>query len=294
METEWLARTRNMRISDTAIDSVAYLGIGDPSDEAAFDPRGTCFFVTIPDGAICLVTADHVAKGLGDGGFSVRLTRHDNGLGRCHLIEHAHWIRHPTEPEKVDLAVLEFRPPEWCEIGVVARRSFLSDFKLGTKSIGPGDLAYVVGLFEPMYGKRKNMPCVNTGHIAMIPKDELLPVENWNAEKPSDPKMIEVEGYLIQVQNVLPGISGAPVFVRRSIERRIDDPAIDKAGPIEMWNHGSLWLLGVWTDGWFNHIALRAPKGRRETIPAGMGAVVPARKLIEVLEQPTLIKGAPH
>lgn len=276
-----------MRLNDNAIKTVAYLGTG--GDEA-FDPAGTCFFVSVSGATakqhVYLVTADHVARTIEEGGFDVRLTRKDSGLAQCHRIEEAKWIRHPTEPGKVDLALLEFRPPPWSAIHVFPRKGFLSDFKMGTKSIGPGDLAYVVGLFNPIYGKTRNLAAVNTGHIAMIPTDEQLAVVNWLARKPGDPESVEVEAYLVQVQNTLPGISGAPVYVRRSLEWKHRNGFLQGAEQdgLEAWTHGSLWLLGVWTDGWFNNdLALRAPKGGKVHIPAGMGAVVPVRKLIEIL-----------
>jgi hypothetical protein len=268
-----------------------YLGIGDPADPTSFDPSGTGFVVSMPNkGGHYLVTADHVARKLGDGGFCVRLNRQIDGLAQCHHFDHANWIRHPTEPEKVDIAVLEFGPPAWCEVDVISYRSFLTDFKMESKKIGPGDLVYVVGLFQPIYGRRRNMPTVNTGHVALIPEDELLPVKNWLKSKPTDPESVEAAVYLVQVQNTLPGISGAPAFVRRSIKRRLYDKDIDP-NPlgIEIWNSGSLWLLGVWTDAWFDDVVLHGTKGD-EKIPAGMGAVVPTTKLIEVLEHPMLVQ----
>jgi hypothetical protein len=267
------------------VEAVAYLGLG---GDSAFDPAGTCFFVCIGPHNY-LVTADHVARVVGDGGFDVRLTRNTDGLAQCQRIDYAKWIRHPTQADKVDLAVLEFEFPDWVRTGIISERSFLTDFKRGTKAIGPGDLAYLVGLFQPLYGKHKNMPAVHTGHISLIQDDELLPVQNWL--KPSGPP-IEVEAYLVQVQNPLPGVSGAPVFVRRSIKRRLHDKDIDpNPAGIEIWNHGSLWLLGVWTDAWYENLKLQAPKGGEVTIPTGMGAVVPVRKLIETLNQPALQAG---
>ena len=187
--------------------------------------------------------------------------------------------------------MLEFQPPNWCQLNFVPRKAFASDQKMDTKNIGPGDIAYVVGLFEPLYGKRKNLPAVHTGHISLIPNDELLPVEDWHVPDPTKVPPIEVEAYLVQVQNTLPGISGAPVFVRRSIKTRLFDKGVDpNPAGIQIWQHGSLWLLGVWTDGWFNHLALKAPNGGRVTVPAGMGAVVPARKLIDILDYPKIAK----
>jgi Trypsin-like peptidase domain len=254
---------------------------------------GTGFLVVMPDKrSVYLVTADHVAKTLGDGGFYVRMNRADTGLAYPHLVETANWIRHPTTPHLVDIAVLKFEIPDWAKVNVYPRRGFLSDFKMGTKKIGPGDLAYVVGIFEPLHGRRRNIPAVHTGHISLIPEDEPLPVQDWNAPNPETAPPVEVEAYLVEAQNTLPGSSGGPVFVRRSLQTRLRDDSIDpNPTGIDAWMHGSLWLLGVWTDAWFGDPAkiLRIPKGRDIKVPIGIGAVVPARKLIEILEQPQLM-----
>jgi hypothetical protein len=275
-----------VRLSDRAVQSVAFLGLG---GDDHFSPLGTCFFVCIGPNNY-LVTADHIAQKIDEGGFDVRLTRESDKLAQCHRIEHAHWIRHPTEAHRVDIAVMEFDFPPWAETGIISERSFLTDYKRGTKLIGPGDLAYLVGMFQPMYGKRKNIPAVHTGHISIIQDDELLPVDNWLAPNPDTAPPIEVEAYLVQVQNPLPGVSGAPVLIRRSLKSRMYDNTIDSNPKgLEAWSHGSLWLLGVWTDAWFKRLQLTAPAPNREVhIPVGMGAVVPLRKLIDILNRPEL------
>jgi hypothetical protein len=275
-----------VRLSDTAVKAVAFIGVG---GDDAFEPAGTCFFVCIGPNNY-LVTADHVARTLGDGPFDVRLTRKKDGLAQCHRIEYPNWVRHPTQANRVDLTVLAFDFPEWATSGIISQKSFLTDFKRGTKLIGPGDLAYLVGLFQPLYGKRKNFPTVHTGHIALIQDDELLPVKNWLAPDPKKAGEVEIEAYLVQVQNPLPGVSGAPVFIRRSLKRRIYDNTIDPSPRgLEAWNHGSLWLLGIWTDAWFELLQAKAPSGGQLKIPTGMGAVVPMRKLIETLDHPDLL-----
>src|SRR5687767_81333 len=98
-----------VRLQDRAIKSVAFLGVG---GDDAISPAGTCFFVCLGPHNY-LVTADHVAQSLGDGGFDVRLTRKDTKLAQCHRIEYAKWIRHPAQANRVDLAVLKFEFPDW-------------------------------------------------------------------------------------------------------------------------------------------------------------------------------------
>ena len=70
-----------MRLSDNVIKTVVYLGTWDATDETFIDPVGTGFVVSMSDkGGHYLVTADHVAKALGAGGWAIRYKRTGNGL----------------------------------------------------------------------------------------------------------------------------------------------------------------------------------------------------------------------
>lgn len=281
-----------MRLTDDVRNTVVYLGISDPNQPEVFSAAGTGFIVCIGR-YVYLVTADHVAKALDDGGFCIRMNRHDNGLAQNHLIEHANWVRHPTESRTVDIAVLEFEIPDWADVKMLPYRAIISDFKFITKNIGPGDLAYVVGIFDVVSGKRRNIPAVHTGHVCLIPRDEPIPVEDWNAPPHLKPRpTIDVEAYLIEAPNTLPGGSGGPVFVRRSIQTRLFDKNVD-ANPkgIDEWVYGSVWLLGVWTDAWFGEPSriIRLPAGRKLMVPLGIGVAVPSQKLIDVLNHPDLV-----
>ena len=91
---------------------------------------------------------------------------------------------------------------------------------------------------------------------------------------------------------LLPGGSGGPVFVRRSIKTLLDDKKVDgNPAGIKIWVHGSLWLLGVWTDAWFGDPSkiLRLPAGKGFKVPLGIGVAVPATKLIGILDHPRLV-----
>lgn len=291
-ETQELPRGSGnlVRLQDDVRDGVAYLGISDPSNPDAFNPVGTGFFI-VWDNSIYLVTADHVAKGLEDGGFCVRMNQKSNGLARNHLVEYAHWYRHPTTPKTVDIAIMEFAIPDWSRAHVIPSNAFLTEFKLGSKKIGPGDIAYVVGVFSMLRGKRRNIPAVHTGHVCLIPEDEAIPVEDWNAPNPENAPPVEVEAYLVQVPNTLPGCSGSPVFVRRSIETRLFDENVDpNPKGIQQWVHGSLWLLGVWSDAWFVDPAGVLGIAHGKIVPWGIGVTVPTTKLVDILNHPEIVK----
>jgi hypothetical protein len=278
-----------VRLTDDVRGTVVYLGISDPAQPESFEAVGTGFIVCMGR-HVYLVTADHVAKKLGDGGFSVRMNRKDSGLAENHHMDTVRWFRHPTDPLRVDIAVIEFEVPPWAAVNLFPMRGAISAFKFGTKNIGPGDLAYVVGIFDILKGKRRNVPAVHTGHVCLIPEDEPIPVEDWNKPETTPKTRIDVAAYLIEAPNTLPGGSGGPVFVRRSIQTRLFDPKVD-ANPkgIDEWVYGSLWLLGVWTDAWFGDPSeiIRVPKGA--TVPLGIGLAAPAKKLIELLDHPELV-----
>ena len=80
------------------------------------------------------------------------------------------------------------------------------------KDIDAGDNAFVIGLFHPHSGERKNVPVVFRGSVALLPSDELILVGGK-----------QVEGYLVQT-NAISGFSGAPVFATRTIRLKAASP----------------------------------------------------------------------
>jgi hypothetical protein len=160
--------------------------------------------------------------------------------------------------------------------------------------LGIGDIAYVVGLFHLLHGKKVNLPVVHTGHIALLPEDERIPVFNRTTKKPQ-----EVEGYLVEAHG-LEGLSGAPVFARSSTAvtakllyqgpplLNIQKPEYPVPGRL----HGMTLLLGLWLGSWDGEPSEtlaheKGLKGRR--VPVGMGIVVPASKIAETLNQQELV-----
>jgi hypothetical protein len=158
-------------------------------------------------------------------------------------------------------------------------KHFTSPEKLASKDIGPGDLIYIVGLFRLIAGQEKNLPFVHTGHLALIPGSEKVPIYDRASQQ-----TILSEVYLVEAQT-LDGLSGSPVFVRRGI----------KVQPIEetgAWPqaYAAVFLLGVYTGAWDGKpgeilAADRTIRGEFR-VPVGVGTVTPAHKILEVLELP--------
>ena len=74
------------------------------------------------------------------------------------------------------------------------------------------DLCYTVGLWRVLEGKERNLPIVHTGHLARLAGEERIPIKD-----PRQPDgVVLAHGYLVEAQT-LSGLSGAPVFIRRSV-----------------------------------------------------------------------------
>jgi Trypsin-like peptidase domain len=270
-----------VRLADDARKCVVYLGFRQGDDDSEIEPIGTGFIVAAGDPVRpYIVTARHVAEEFKTDPFVIRLNDKD-GKGRNDHVDSAEWFFHPSD-ENIDVAVREYDPPDWADYLAFPRSSFLSEFKLDSKDIGAGDLAYVVGVFSLLHGKRRNMPAVHTGHISLMALDEPIPVRDWRDET----KTVESNGYLVEAQT-LPGTSGGPVFVRRSVPM-----PTSVHGKLQTWSYGTVWLLGLWQGSWYGapERYLKLPRDEDIQVPLGTGIVVPAIDIISALEQDDLMK----
>jgi hypothetical protein len=268
-----------VRLADDARKCVAYLGYRASDDDSEIEPIATGFLVSAGRGTF-LVTARHVAEDFGSDPFVVRLND-KNGVGKNDHVDKAEWFFHPND-ENIDVAILEYSPPDWTDYVPFPRKAFLSEFKLGTKKIGPGDIAYVVGVFSLLHGKRRNIPAVHTGNIALMADDEPIPLQDWR--DPASTIPMETFGYLVEAQT-LPGTSGGPVFVRRAVDMKAAH------GNLEAWSYGSVWLLGLWQGSWYGaperYLKLPTADDEDVKVALGVGVVIPAIQIIEALEHRT-------
>lgn len=269
-----------VRLNDDARKCVVFFGYPKPLKNKPEDikPHGTGFFVSY-DGATYLVTAKHIAEDLTKTPFAVRFNAHAGGY-RIHHIDIAEWVPHPDS----DVAAMMLDIPWWADCKPFAKY-FASAHKMGTKNIGTGDLTYTVGLFNLFHGNQRNLPFVHTGHIGLLPEGERVSIFDTNKQR-----YVMTDGLLVEGQ-AISRASGAPVFVRRSIPFNAPEPT-GGDGAIRAWVHGSVWLLGVWSASYSGAPSdeLVQYKGvkKDDKVPYGVGVVVPATKLIEVLEMPDL------
>jgi hypothetical protein len=92
------------------------------------------------------------------------------------------------------------------------------------------------------------------------------------------------EGYLVEVQ-ALKGASGSPVFAREN--RAITQPDSRKA-----YLPGEAYLLGMWQASWDAPPGeiLTQERSSAMTVPLGMGIVIPAHHISEVLHMEEFVQ----
>jgi len=262
-------------VGDSIQDVVAFLGWRDPTAAGGIQCEGTGFLLHY-GGHGYLVTVRHVADKFDRDPFVVRINRH---RGKALLLDadNVQWY-YPSD-KLIDLAIT---PADFGEPLYFPEKHIYSPREHGT--IGIGDICYTAGLFHFIAGHTRNLPFLFTGHIALMPPPgEKIPVGNEAGG------IDHVEGYLIE-NNAISGASGSPVFVRpsyRSTGLRKDEPDSGL-----LMGQDQIALLGVYQAAWF----LPPDAARREAVkaktsdvvPVGIGVVIPAQKLVDLLEIETL------
>src|SRR6266849_9789860 len=100
---------RVMRIRDDVCRCVVFIGIEDTPERGGIKCCGTGFLVSY-DGCRYLVTAQHIAVGIGDSPFLIRLNRHDgtaDNIAIDPIMHRIRWVSNTDDPS-VDIAVLPF------------------------------------------------------------------------------------------------------------------------------------------------------------------------------------------
>ena len=282
----------HMRLDDDLRKTVVFFGVEDDTPgKGGINCVGTGFLLSY-DTCGYLVTAKHLAHGLGDNPFLIRMNKKDGSSANLPA-DNVRWYEHPDL--NVDVAAIPFTMPNYTLLDVLylpAEAVLADDNAINSNMVGVGDLTYTVGLFRLLSGQRRNLPIVHSGIVAMMPGDERIPVRDW---RPPYGKIF-VEGYLVET-GALAGLSGSPVFMHPTTnfstlpanflpDPRFSDPGRARALAPSV----QIGLLGLWQSSWDappdEVLAVQAGGGVR--VPVGMGIVVPAQKIIETLEQEEL------
>ena len=288
----------DMRIPEILRKNIVFLGrivSGGGQESVRFG--GTGFFVGIPSCVpdLCydyLVTAKHVAEQLALGQGVMRLNTEDGKFKDIRFEKDHKWYYHPTNEDTTDVAVTEITVPEDIDGSHLEEPLFVDDKVMAVHGIGAGDDVFMVGLFNRMRGRARNMPIVRTGNIAMIPDaGELVP-----GVKIGKGPAVETDVYLVEARS-LGGLSGSPVFVQRATVDLLPKNQFGFAVAPELSRvNGMFFLLGLMNGHWEidpkekNEADPRfLPAWEVEAVNTGIAVVVPAKKIRETLYHPELV-----
>lgn len=248
-----------------------------------FTPAATAFLLNYKEEGY-LVTARHVVSELGDDPFAVRM----NGVtGGCVIApvdpttSELQW--HFSSDADVDIAVMEWPSAGRDDVDnmYLPTDVILSTEDRETYKYGIGSPCYAVGLFSHVSGKARNVPVVHTGNLSLMAGEEKVPIADWDQQG----GLKYVDAHLVELSN-LRGLSGAPVFVRPSVDLVSSTERFPL--PSAIFHSATVFLLGVWSGSWE-----AMPTGRKlgvDRVPVGMGSVTPVERLVEILDSTALRK----
>ena len=286
-----------MRLTEDASRSVVFIGHEVERDGATFFEAAATAFLLRFDRLIYLVTAAHVAHGLGDDPYFLRCNLKDGGAQLVHMdpltAPERRWFCHPDPTVDIAVSIFPYALQEngWDHL-CMGKSLHLDETDVVEKDIGPGVTCYAVGLFHLHQGQMKSVPVVHTGSIAAMPSEERLPIGDWR--DPKGEKTVRAKAYLVEMTN-LPGLSGSPVYIRPTIQ--IAAPRFhiegegDQAKPVTGRTaaisapSADVALLGVWSGSWEarpGEIIARTV-GKDARVPVGLGVVAPTSLLLELL-----------
>ena len=270
-----------MQVPDEIRDCVAFVCYRDAN--GSIQLAGTTFalaFDTLSGGRsfLYLVTAKHVIDGVRaysqDGRVLIRVNTKAGGLLFVES-EVADWYFHPDDTS-VDVAVLP-AVLQWeaLDLRAVPLDMLATPSVIEKEHIGVGDEVFITGLFVNHAGEEHNLPIVRTGNIALMPEEKVA------AGLPFGP----MDAYLVEARSI-GGLSGSPAFVHLGIYR------IDDAGQWTMNTSGwkYVYWLGLVHGHWDAHPGKRDDYAfeSAEAVNKGIAIIVPAGKVIEVLNQKDL------
>lgn len=263
-----------MRIADEIIKSVGFVSRDtDPPRYA-----GTAFIVQVPfdatSGCLHLVTAKHVADAVG-ADFVIGFNGKD-GMPLFVKNGGVPWYFHPTEQDSVDAAVMPFASSKIREydISPIPVEIFADDVRISEFDIGLGDEIFSVGLFTRYFGLTTLVPIVRTGNIAMMPREPVL-LGTFGL----------TEAYLAEGRSI-GGLSGSPVFCRNTVKM----PGVDHEGQVKyVAGVGQIHLLGLVHGHWDLPMQFSESE-RSEAVNMGVSIVIPAKKILEILYSPELVR----
>ena len=271
-----------MRIPDDLQKCVAFVQYKDASGDLKFG--GTAFFVCLPMSDIpggiysYAVTAHHVIHNIRklttDSRVYLRLNFRNAKAQPVSTPIHR-WYTHPTD-DSVDIAVVPFAMNVAWDHLPYPVASFADEACISKKGVGMGDEVFLMGLFVHHRATERNTPIVRIGNIAAMPEE---PIRTYG--KYFD----EMEAYLIETRSIA-GLSGSPVFVNLQGARNVGKGTVIT---VTGGTYGGFHLLGLVHGHWGQEAPDINPTTKDVKLHTGISIVVPAKKIIEVINHPELI-----
>lgn len=265
------------RISDKTLECVFYLYPSLSSAEKGEDFGGCGFLMLVPferakQNHLYAITNRHVIDA---GALTLRVATSDQGLLPIDSDERR-WFRHP-DGDDLAMLLVDFPFEFTCTAINLSETEFVTKELIQQHDIGVGEEAFSVGRLVDHDGKQKHTPVVRFGNISQMPAEKIRQ-DDGNMQ----------ESYLVEGRSV-GGYSGSPVFM--FIPLWAVRPGKEK---VESKQYGP-WFLGVnWGHMLKWHPVCDAsgrplgPHGTKVAQNTGMMAVVPAWKLIEMINHPTM------
>lgn len=264
------------RIHDELLDCAVYLYESEQDAIAGAGFGGSGFLVGVPVGwdqdgwtesrslrthHIYAVTAAHLIEN----GFPVIRLNTKQGATKVIDCSSASWIVHP---EGDDVAITPIEPDrELHKFSYVSVEfeMFVTKEVQHNVALGPGDETFTVGRFIARDERQSNAPIVRFGHVAGLGTE---PIEQGD-------RNFKQESFLVESHSIS-GFSGSPVFIWIPMERTVNIRDSEQRSRfrkmVRSYQHRPReYLLGV---DW-GHL--------EDEHPPGMAGVVPAWKLLEVL-----------
>lgn len=237
---------------------------------------------------IYVVTNKHVALG----GFPVvRLNTLDGKTDVLELDGHD-WIPHPDGDDLV-VAPLDL-PRQKYNYFPISSDLFVDQRHVTSQEIGAGDDTFMVGRFVNHAGQQRNTPSIRFGSIAMLPFEKVKLGQEANNHMQ--------EAFLVETRSIS-GFSGSPVFVYRPSETEIrmppnegldpDDQRVTYTTSIDdLMGHVSFLGIDCGHVQKYERVVNGAltphPQGWKVAGNTGMAIVIPAWRLLQLLNTPEL------
>lgn len=267
------------RISEETLESTFFLYPSADDAKAGTNAGGTGFVIAMPSENVpdityfYGVTNWHVA--LNSGCSVVRLNTTD---GSNDVIEFGpeDWV---FDPNGDDIAIVNFNPDftkHECKpipTQLIYQKEVLHD--PDGFDVGLGDDVFMIGRFVDMDGSGKNSPTARFGSISAV----LVPVLGRGPSRGAK------DGYCLDMRSRT-GYSGSPVFVYRTPGTNLH--LTMKRDGIPDLGRSMLCLLGVHRGQFDEELRFSDDPKRTVLGASGMTTVVPAWKILELLQSPEL------